>query len=98
MMAKQLLKRMMAKPLSTANLISQNTAFGASAARSRCWMWENADDRSQRNSASQSCSARLGLIWLAIRKIGGGSDFENIDAIAKARWSGISTAIDSTLD
>ena len=43
---------------------------------------ENADVCSQRNSASQSCSARLSLIRLAIRKIGRGSDFAKIDA----RW------------
>ena len=43
---------------------------------------ENADVGSQRNSVWESCSARLGVIRLAIRKFGGGSDFENIDA----RW------------
>ena len=43
---------------------------------------ENANVCSQRNSVSQSCSARLGVIRLAIRKIGRGSDCEDIDA----RW------------
>jgi hypothetical protein len=43
---------------------------------------ENADVCTQRNSVSQSCSARLGVIRLTIRKFGRGSDFENIDA----RW------------
>ena len=43
---------------------------------------ENANVCSQRNSVWGHCSARLGAIRLAIRKIGRGSDCENIDA----RW------------
>ena len=43
-------------------------------------MQENADVCSQRNSVWGSCSARLVLIRLAIRKIGRGSDCTKIDA------------------
>ena len=41
---------------------------------------ENADVCSQCNSVWGSCSARLGVFRLAIRKIGGGLDFAKIDA------------------
>ena len=69
-------KRMMAKPLSTANLISQNEAFGFCPQRDRyveCGKMQMSGPSAisfrslaARALQSQACSALLSLIWLAI--------------------------------